>query len=312
MKIIIYLYYLFYIICGGYWHYFSLFFFQSNISNNVSLIIQVTETLIMLLAFVILIRPLSNTLHLCFFITNLLLDVYFFNCIKFESSLILTHFMPLFFFLLTDKKLRAYSDSLIYSMMLFVSVGFISSGVSKINSGWINSSNLVIYNYIKQFNYGYGFDTLMGKYLLKHIQPTLWKISDYLILLFEFSFCLVFIRKNYFVTISKFAVAFHILVFFTMWLGAFYPFILCYTLIINKLNGYYKSENESKIYILISHIVCLLFIINELNVNFMYSYFNTSTYSHIEYIFNAIALALFIKETLIYYKLKKYNNNISE
>jgi hypothetical protein len=112
--------------------------------------------------------------------------------------------------------------------------------------------------------------------------------------------------------ISVFAVAFHMLVFFTLRLGAFYPFILCYTLIINKLNGNRKKEDENKIYVLITSTLFLIFITNKLNPNFVFNHFNIPVYIYSEYAFNVIALALFTKETVVYYKLRKYNNNISE
>lgn len=311
MRIIIYLYYLCYIICGGYWHYqFSLVFYKNNIGSDILLATQVTEAILMLLAFAILFKPLHPVLHLYFFVAHLLLDIYFLNHVKFESSNILTQFIPLFFFLLSNKRFANYASNITYSLMLFISVGFISSGISKVNSGWLNPNDLVIHSYVLQFNNGFGFDTLLGKPLLSHVNLLFWKILDYATLILELSFGLVFIKKNSFVIISFLAVAFHIMVFLTLRLGAFYPFILCYAFIIKQLNGNAKEEDNKVFYPVLASALLVLFLINKLNPNFVFYSFPTSVYIHSEYAFNAIATMLYLKEFIVYCKSPRVNRSI--
>lgn len=311
MRIIIYLYYLCYIICGGYWHYqFSLVFYKNNIGSDILLATQVTEAILMLLAFAILFKPLHPILHLYFFVAHLLLDIYFLNYVKFESSNILTQFIPLFFFLLSNKKFVDYTSNITYGLMLFISIGFISSGISKINSGWINPNDLVIHSYVLQFNNGFGFDTLLGKPLLSHIHLLLWKILDYATLILELSFGLVFIKKNSFVIISFLAVVFHIMIFFTLRLGAFYPFILCYALVVKQLNSKSKEVGNSVLYPILASVLLLLFLINKLNPNFVFYSSPTSVYIYSEYAFNAVAVVLYLKEFIVYFKSTKVNRSI--
>ena len=269
MKVYVYLYYLFYILSGGYWHYSFSHWYYSNINDstfiNLELLFNRVEVVLFLLAFAILFKPLIANLHLLFFFILLALDIYFQNFIKFESSLILTNFIPLFFYFLTSKKYSQYDNEITYGAILFIAVGFITSCFRKVNSGWLNYNDTVIYSYILQFNKGYCFNTLIGNKILNSVNFRFWKILDYIVLLFEISFIVTFIKNNYFLLLSIFSVSFHIVILITLNINVFYPYIILYAIILDKLCLkkhvheflIIKTTVEILIYILFS-----LFIIN--------------------------------------------------
>ncbi len=316
MKVYVYLYYLFYILSGGYWHYSFSHWYYSNINDstfiNLELLFNRVEVVLFLLAFAILFKPLIANLHLLFFFILLALDIYFQNFIKFESSLILTNFIPLFFYFLTSKKYSQYDNEITYGAILFIAVGFITSCFRKVNSGWLNYNDTVIYSYILQFNKGYCFNTLIGNKILNSVNFRFWKILDYIVLLFEISFIVTFIKNNYFLLLSIFSVSFHIVILITLNINVFYPYIILYAIILDKLCLkkhvheflIIKTTVEILIYILFS-----LFIINSFDIHFFNRLLPVKFYYYIDYFYNIIALFLFVS-VLVQIKFNKYASNI--
>jgi hypothetical protein len=317
MKAYVYLYYLIYILSGGYWHYSFSYWYYSNISvstfnNNMEWLFHKAEVVLFLLAFAILFKPLFANLHLLFFFILFVLDMYFQNFIKFESSLILTNFIPLLFYFLTNKKFSHYLNEITYGAILFISVGFITSCFRKVNSGWLNYNDTAIYSYILQFNKGYCFNTLIGNEILNSVNFRFWKILDYIVLLFEISFIVTFIKNNYFLLLSVFSVCFHIVILITLNINVFYPYIILYTIILDKL--YFKKHLHEfliieKIVEILIYVLFSLFVIYSFDIHFFNRLLPVKFYYCIDYFYNIIALFLFVS-VLVQIKFNKYASNI--
>src|SRR5690606_21895352 len=154
------------------------------------------EEFVFILVILTLIFNRIKWLDLVIFIILFILDAYFQNFIKFESSIILVHFVPLLFFLsskIKDNKKTA------YIILLFLSVGFSSSALSKILSGWLNWNDIVIYSYVVEFNKGYNLPSILGNILIDlHLPFYFWKMCDYITVFFQFSFLLLFFNVRFY------------------------------------------------------------------------------------------------------------------
>lgn len=298
MKIFIYIYYLFYILSGGYWHYsFANWFYDFNINNtefgNIEWPFAIAEVGLMVLAFLTLILPNRANLHGCFFLVLLLLDVFAQNMVKFESSIILTHFIPLFFYLYTHNKLKKYHEEITYAAMLFVAVGFVSSCVRKIHSGWLSTNDLVVYNYLIKLNKGFGFTSLLGSFLIGIKSFWLWKLVDYSVLIFQLSYMLLFFNRKYFLYLTQLAICFHLLIIFTLNIAVFYNYILFYAIILYNLNNIPVFSKRLKVYKgfkLLWIILLIMFVFSKFEVHFFYQLLPLKIYNYVEYLYNFIAL----------------------
>lgn len=309
MRIFVYLYYLFFILSGGFWHYSFCFWYylnsnvQSTSSRYLEWFFNKIEITLFLVAFVLLFKPLQPKFHLLFFILLLTLDIYFQNYIKYESSIILTNFTPLLFYFFISEKFTKYHNEITYGAILFIAVGFVSSFYRKVDSGWLNWNDTIIHDYIIQFNKGFVFDTFLGKEIVTVENHKFWKLLDYLVLLYEVSFLLLFHKRKYFILLSVCSIFFHLLVFFTLRLGAFFPYILLYTLLISKLNSFEFNESNLKITFILNILFSLLlifFIFSNFNVQFFYEYSSKWVYIYAEYLFNSIIIYLYI---FLFYKV---------
>src|SRR5690606_22797086 len=104
MQIIRAIFYILFIINGGFRHFgFEYSFFSkiylNNYSSDLYLLITRGEVFVFILVILTLIFNRIKWLDLVIFIILFILDAYFQNFIKFESSIILVHFVPLLFFL---------------------------------------------------------------------------------------------------------------------------------------------------------------------------------------------------------------------
>lgn len=303
MRIFVYLYYLFFILSGGFWHYSFCFWYylntnvQSTSSRYLEWFFNKIEITLFLVAFVLLFKPLQPKFHLLFFILLFTLDIYFQNYIKYESSIILTNFTPLLFYFFVSEKFTKYHNEITYGAILFIAVGFLSSFYRKVDSGWLNWSDTVICNYILQFNNGAELKGVLSIYLLKINSHFFWKFADYLTLLFQCSFVLLFFNKKYFLILSIAAVCFHILILVALNIGVFYPYMLVYSFIIGQLNGKFSIKQY---YILVFTFrflfvsLLILFGFNSFDIHFFYKLLPSNVYLKIEHFYNVIVLFLFV------------------
>src|SRR5688572_23659358 len=138
MKWFIGAFYLFYILSGGFRHYsFDFVFFTTVLGETTSapLWVIVSELTLMILAFLSILFPFQKYLHLAFFLLLFALDLFFQNMMSFMSCFVLPHAFPLFLFLFLHFRQKDRQRQLVlYSAMLFVAVGYLSSLISKLNS----------------------------------------------------------------------------------------------------------------------------------------------------------------------------------
>lgn len=306
MKLFIYLYYLFYVLSGGFRHYsFDIIFFKS-ISGELVLttprLISILELVLMLLAFVILLMPLKKMLHLIFFLLLFFMDLYFQNQVNFMTCFILPHFTPLLFYLLLRyENYPKQKNLVIYGAMLSVAVGYLSSFSSKIFSMWFNYSDTVIFSYLLEFYEGYSVPSLAASWLLTIKSSTFWKLMDYFVLAFQGSFILLFFKKNLFVYISGIAAVFHLGILAVLGIGVvFYLYVLFYSLVIfaSTENSNLFPHLDNKWFDSIKNIalalLLMLFVFSAFDVRFFNALLPLSFYIYAEYFYYLICLTVFI------------------
>lgn len=236
MKQLVSLYYLFYILSGGFRHYsYEYLFFITNSNEQVSRLVETihfTEYLLLLLTATLFVFPLQRILTAVFIGLTFSLDFYFQNWIRFESSFILVHSIPLFFLLHTLIKTNANKNLLRKGATLFIAVGYVFSGFAKAFSGWWSPENLAIKKYFLQFNETFQVPTLVGNYSSELGSDTVWKLLDYLVLGFEFSFLLLFLTttKKTKKVLFSLAVVFHLMVFCFFGIAQFFMYPIAYLL----------------------------------------------------------------------------------
>lgn len=305
MRFFIHLFYLFYVLSGGFRHYaFNLIFAQTVSGTDfpvVAMAVPFIEQFCMVLVFGILLFPLQKQLHLLLFCVLFVLDVFFQNAVGFTSCFILPHFFPLFFFLLLHfKNDVARSDLVRTAAILFVSVGFLTSFSSKMESGWYRWSDPVIYSYIVEFYDGYQIPSLASGLLLNIKSHLFWKLADYSVLLFQGAFLLVFIRKNFFYPLTMIAVLFHIGIVTTLGIGVvFYLYILFYALIFfvsgRSSTISVLSVEKFKIYTrVVSLVLFTLFAFSRFDVHYFSQILSTTVFTYIDYFFASICIVTYI------------------
>lgn len=299
MRPIISLYYLFYILSGGFRHFsFEYLFFTSttnNISRELFQVFELGEYALFGLAFILTIRPLQKSLNFLFFVGLLIFDLYFQNWIRFESSYILIHFFPLFIALCFQlNKLEKQKLMLKKAMVLFVSVGFVSSFTSKLISGWGNTQNLVLKNYFTEFYQGFSIPIFFGEFLIKIQSGLFWKSLDYVTLLFEGLFIVLFFTSSEKIVKGLFsaAVLFHLLVYVGLGIAQFYIYPLFYLFYFTVGKEYGFGNNLRKVIFIIFISLLLLFIYSGLNIQFFNLLLSINQYVYVEFIYLLITTLL--------------------
>lgn len=317
MKVVIFIYYLLYILSGGFRHFGVDYIFwndiQGNIVTSVPLVLIVFEKVMLAYGLIILFMPKKSIHHLIFGLSLFVMDVFFQNSISYISSFILPHLFPFFFFFY----LR-FNDSykkrfvLGYIAMLLVSVGYISSFYAKFQSGWLRWDSLVLQDYIFEFNYAFNISTLLGKELLTIQSHLFWKIMDWGVLMFQLSFILVFFDKKYFYKLSFLSIIFHVAILLTMGIGVFYLYILFYAFIYlctSKKEQYIALDNLcftvlyrlfERLRIVLGVALSLIFVFNMFEPHFFNKLLPLPMFEVVEYFYNAICIFVF---TFIFYGL---------
>ena len=309
------LYYLFYILSGGFRHFsFEYLFFTStknNISKDLFQVFEFGEYALFGLAFVLTIEPLQKSLNFLFFAGLLIFDFYFQNWIRFESSYILMHFFPLFIALcLQFNKLEKHKLRLKKAMLLFVSVGFVSSFTSKLISGWGNTQNMVLKNYFVEFYQGFSIPIFFGEFLIQIQNSLFWKSLDYVTLLFEGFFIVLFFTSSEKIVkwLFSIAVLFHVLVYVGLGIAQFYIYPLFYLFYFVVGKEYDFGNKFWKLIFVITSSLLLLFICSGFNIQFFNLLLSINQYVYIEFIYLLITSLLWF--TFIYLdSIKKTKNS---
>lgn len=236
MKAVARLYYALYLLSGGYRHFsFEYLFFgrlTGHVDDRLWLALTVSEWICFGLAVVLLVYPLHKKIHLLFFSILFVSDCFFQNFVKFESSVILTHLFPLFVFLYLHYSQK--TKEIDYSAILLVSVGYLTSFLSKTLSGWWMPGEAVVYGYVLEFTDGYHIGGYLSDGALRIHDYRFWKAVDYVVLLFQAGFVINFFRTAYIRYQLLLAALFHLGILFLFGIGVFYPYLLFYALILAR------------------------------------------------------------------------------
>jgi hypothetical protein len=313
MKLIIRIYYLFFILVGGYRHYSYEYEFITSIQNgdniNHVLLFGLERIEIILFSFAIgiFILPTYKTAHLIFWFILFSLDLYFQNIIKFESSIILTHFFPLFVFLIL--KYPTKTNEIKLSAVYVISIGYCTSFLQKVLSGWLLNDDLVIFGYIQEFSKGYGIKGLFSDLILQISNRWFWKITDYIILLFQLSFLLNFITNKFVNHILFIASIFHILILLFLDIGVFFPYMLIYCLILTASSTTsicIPFSRKSFFYFLVGFLLILFNILNfEHSVHFFFN-INEYIYMFSDFLMNIFCFMIFLYNYVFYLRKSSF------
>lgn len=296
MQIIKALFYILYIINGGFRQFGFEYSFYSklylnNYNTSVHSFVLLGEKTVFILAILALVFNRIRGLDLSIFLVLFILDIYFQNFVKFESSIILVHFTPLLFFLSTVIK---NNKKTAYVALLFLSVGFSTSALLKIFSGWLNWENLVLYSYVVEFNKGYKLPSLFGDYFIRMNFPFyFWKMCDYATVLFQSSFLLLFFDLKWYRLLLPLSVLFHLIILLFLGISVFFPFILVYLYIIILLReeNLFKRKFDKRYSYFITLIGLLLLgyiIYFDFDINFFYRHNSEIVYLYLDYILNIL------------------------
>lgn len=270
--------------------------YDINHYNLIYIIVYCIIFAIYIFNFLILIKPAIPVTYLLFFSLQFILDFFFQNFIKYQTSVSLTNLFPLFCWLiLTYKNFKP-----LY-IQYIVSIGFVGSAVAKMTSGWLDPNASASFYHIKQFYTGYGFDFIgITDKLLSIRSLFFWKLVDYLIVAFEASFLIIFFKRTYYKWLVLNAVILHVLILLFMNIPLFFPFILVYCLSLMNFKKIQVHSMEKRT-IPIKYVVILTLIYCALLLNIdlsSYSLLNLTDnlfcYSYYETIFYVISCIMFI------------------
>ena len=309
MRIVICLYYLFYILSGGFRHFGMDFLFFNSISGNfveeVPFVIVFFETALVAYSFCILIFPLSKMNHLVFGFVLLGLDLVFQNKVSFISSFILPHVFPFFFyFLLKFRNNKELLDKTVYISILLVATGYLTSCYSKIHTGWYNWNDLVVYGYILEFNKGFDIPTILGQTALKINSQLFWKCIDWSVIVFQFSYVIVFFKRKAFYPLTLFSIVFHVGILVALGIGVFYIYVLFYVMIYacsieqSTRKEYFNTRSIRIAVHVTAGLLFMLYLYSKLNPQFFNHLLPYLAFRNIEYVYNLVCLILF---ACIYY-----------
>lgn len=178
----------------------------------------------------------KKQLHLLFFSILFIIDLYIQNAVKFESSAILVQLVPLFIYLIMHIKNREVIHLLIAA---YLCIGFTVSAIGKIEGGWLNFSDLIIYKYYTQFNSVSENTIIPLDFVRTYFHPALRKGLDYLVIFFQLSAVLLLLSKKYMKQFLLLEVLFHLMVAVLLQVSLFYPYIIFYGIIL----AYEAGEN---------------------------------------------------------------------
>lgn len=297
-------FYLLFFIYGGFRNYeFEYLFFSkiylNSYNSGIYFFVIFIEKLIFFIGILALVFNSYKWIDLIFFLCLFITDIYFHNFIKFESSIILVHFIPLFFFFVSYSKSK---ENTAYIGLLFLAVGYFSSSLLKVNSGWLNLNDVVIYSYILEFNKGYGFNTILGESLIDIGLPYFfWKTCDYIIVIFQASFLILFVNIQWYKVLLLLAALFHLLIFLFLGISVFFPFMIYYLIIVFLMKSDKKSLFSKLQSVVISIVGCLcliLWILSKFDCHFIFNLSSLNVYRYSDYFCN-----FFLGFLVIYYTL---------
>lgn len=234
MRFWIVLYYLLFLLNGGYRNFpfeyeaigsTSGFFYN----DTVYLIILIAQIFLLFLVALTVVFIENKWLHLSVFMTILALDLYFHNGVKYENSIILTNLVPGFVFLIAHLKNRHTTRELLVG---YLCIGYTISAIGKIQGGWLNSSDLVVYQYYLNFNELAPNTLLPFNFVQATFHPVLWKSFDYITILYQLDAILLLFYRNLLKYFLLLATIFHIVILIVIQIPIFYTYIIFYGIVL--------------------------------------------------------------------------------
>lgn len=294
------LFYLLFIIVGGFRHYSSEYHLVSKVlskhfDESIYQLFQVIDLSLFALAAVAVLWPGLKIVDLIFGIILIAVDVFLQNFIRFQSAIIFIHFIPFYyFFLRTYRNPEFIRETAIY----VIATGFILSAIAKINSGWLDTDVLVIKYYMIQFGIGYHMNEPIAEFL-NNWPLAFFKGLDYAAILFEISFFVLFIRKKALPTLLGAACVFHLLVSLFLNINIFYPYVLVYCTFLVPVR-IEKSARTGKMSDIVKFILLLIVIVSGwyYGTNLIMGIVSTSVYLHFE---RVITISLIILYMLLFW-----------
>lgn len=303
MRILIFIYYLSFLISGGFRNYYDELCLQEACQNLhihpfLKSYIFVTEYVLQSLSLLILLFPLKKLLHLSFFLLLFLNDLYFQNFILFEYYIILIHLFPLIVYLyLHYQNHTSTQESVKKGIILTIAVGFITALIGKIQSGWLDPRQPVLYSYFLLTDKSYNIHPILADafYSIKHFY--IYKALDYVIVVFQFFFFYLLFNVKFFRWFAPIAVIFHLLIMLILDISLFYVYILVYTI---PFLGSNKIEKKSPLtYKIISISIVVLYVIwfiaSGFHLRCILEYSDIKLYLGYSYLITIISTLVFIK-----------------
>lgn len=267
LRMIIYLFYSYFLITGGFRNYteeleMRNFIENLNIADLLVQLVSLAELLGIICAFFILIFPHRKYLHLAFFGIFFPLSLSFQHFLFLEKYLIVIDFIPLIFFFLIHFNTNGKKNKQFKTIIIrLISIGFITSLISKTSSYWLNPDFFAVKTIAYNFNYFFE-GTVFSVYLTQISSSVFHKICDYSVLLLQSAALIVFFKPVFFRSYSVFLVLFHTLILLTFNFYFFFPFILLYTLCIKDDPAIHNLRSTG---IIAPVIVLSLFILLSIN-----------------------------------------------
>ncbi len=261
MKQIIQLYLLLYVLFGGFRHIqFEHAFFSMLHQEHPFPFIRYAAIILYLLALSYLIFG-KNMILFIFYLLLLFTDFYIQNWVKFESSVILIHQIPLIAFLFLNEQKRFLDESVgRYILLLFLSVGFVSSGFAKAMSGWFDPHFLYLKSDIHVFQSLFKIPVYWKESSLNELPFEFWKMLDYIVVLFQLSFIQFFFNLHVLKWRFLGLIIFHVSISLLLGIHVFFSFFLVYFLVFIPWEFDFYQRSFNRLYQIIASAIFVVFL----------------------------------------------------
>ncbi|MFM6935228.1 MAG: hypothetical protein ACKOXP_07270 [Flavobacteriales bacterium] len=295
MKRILQLYFLLYLLSGGFRHIlFEEEYFSTLHHVESSAIVGIAALMLYLLAIAYLLSS-KSLIVLMFYIIMLLTDIYIQNWVKFESSVILIHQLPLFAFLYLNENKRFLSEAVgRYVLLLFLSVGFVLSGFSKIITGWLSFESLNLKSHIHSLQIDFHLPVYLNESSLYFIPNGFWKTLDVLVVIFQCSFIQFFFSLKGLKWRFFGLIIFHVSISLVLGIHVFYPYFLVYILLFIPWEEGQFDRVLNRLYQSAGSVIFLTFVWFRFDTNALIRTLGYTFYLHVDFYLTLILAVVFL------------------
>ena len=307
MKRIIQVYFFLFLLSGGFRHFSFETEFYSTLNQLPSPTWVPTLSVLLAILAACYLMVQRSILILLFYIVLMVLEVYVQNFVKFESSVILIHQIPLFAFLFLHEK-RPFMNEEIgrYAILLFISIGYVSSAMSKSLTGWFSLDQSVLRSHIQTLQYGFQLPVLIPFSSLESLPFLLWKLMDFIVVFFQLSFVRFFFHlkglKGQFIGL----IAFHLGISLLMGIHVFYPYFLVYILVFIPWKSTEVGKFKDRLFTFFGILYLILLIQSKGDTNGIIRLMPFQVYLYYDFILTVL-LAL-----VCLFVLRRFDSNVRE